>query len=453
VLSFERAEKPKPRERFTVAVSEGVEACSAIMHEQDAFIGIREVWGGDMPFLLRAADRRQHVYVIGKTGTGKSTLLRNLIVQDLEAGRGVGLIDPHGDLAEELLDFIPPWRTDHVVYFNPADREYPVGFNVLAANSIEERQLVASGLVSIFKSIWKDSWGPRLEYILSAAVAALQECENVSLLGLQRMLVDARYRQWVVRQVKDPIVRAFWLVEYDGYDSRLLSESIAPIQNKVGQLLISPTIRNILGQVRSTFDVSFVMNKKRIFIANLAKGRIGEDKSNLLGALLVSQFHLAALKRAAMPEPERQDFHLFVDEFPSFATDSFASILSESRKYHLSLVLAHQYLGQLREEIRDAVFGNVGTMIAFRTGEPDGRLLAREFGSGYTSEHLTTLGNFQGRVKLLHDGAHEEPFLARMSLPLGVRYDRRENVIRRSRERFTTSRATVEERIRRWMRP
>jgi hypothetical protein len=245
---------------------------------------------------LSPRDRRHHLYAIGKSGTGKTTLLRNLILQDIAAGHGVGVIDPHGDLANDILDHIPSNRIEDVAYFNPADTEFPVGFNLLGSTPPEERHLVASGIVSAFKAIWPDFWGPRLEYILYAAVAALLDCDNVSLLGVQRMLSDGRYRAWVVRQIKDPMVRSFWVNEFENYDKKFLHEAVAPIQNKVGQLLMSPHVRNILGQVRSRIDARFMMDNGRIFIADVSKGKLGADKSNLMGAFLVTQFQLSGLR-------------------------------------------------------------------------------------------------------------------------------------------------------------
>jgi type IV secretory pathway TraG/TraD family ATPase VirD4 len=299
--------------------------------------GTRNIWGGTEPFGLRRADRRHHVYMIGKTGAGKTTLLRNLILQDIEAGEGIGIIDPHGDLAEELLDHIPPWRTDHVVYFNPADLDFPIGLNLLHAVPRERRHLVRSGLVGAFKSIWRQSWGPRLEYVLSAAVAALLDVETATILGIPRLFVDDDYREWVVKQSKDPIVRAFWQTEFAGYEKRFRNEVVAPVQNKVGQLLMTPPLRNIVGQVRSGFDARFIMDNRRIFIANLSKGRLGTDTANLIGALLVNEFQFAALARADVSEKERRDFFLFIDEFQNFSTDTFASVLSEARKYRLPI--------------------------------------------------------------------------------------------------------------------
>jgi hypothetical protein len=418
--------------------------------QQHVIIGEREVWGQNHSFGISGVDRRNHCYVLGKTGTGKTTLLRNLILQDIEAGCGVGVIDPHGDLASEILDFIPKRRIEDVVYFDPADPEYSVGFNIFESD--RDAHLVASGVVGAMKAIWRESWGPRLEYILYATVAALLECENVSLLGVQRMLIDSRYRVWVVKQIKDPMVRSFWINEFENYDHRFMQEVIAPIQNKVGQILMSPKLRNVLGQVKSKIDPRFMMDNRRIFIANLSKGRLGEDKSNLMGALLVSQFQVAAMSRVDIPEDTRQDFHLYVDEFQSFASDSFASILSEARKYRLCLTLSHQYIDQLRPEIREAVFGNVGSAITFRTGERDSEVLERELGSAYTASQLTQLGKHEVCAKVLVSGINDEPFLGKTFPPHGKRHGRKETIIRRSREKYGIKKSIVEGRIEQWLR-
>jgi hypothetical protein len=376
-------------------------------------------------------------------------MLHNLIMQDIEAGHGVGLIDPHGDLAASVIDQIPGWRSDDTAYFTPADTEFPVGLNVLRAR--QAPHLVASGIVGAFKSIWRDSWGPRLEYILYAATAALVEVENTSLLGIGRMLGDGDYRKRVVRLVKDPMVRTFWEKEFEGYDERFRREAIAPVQNKVGQLLMAAPIRNVLGQVKSKIDARFMMDNSRIFVANLAKGKLGEDKANLMGAMLLTQFQLAAMSRAELPEQQRRPFHLYVDEFHNFTTDSFSSILAESRKYGLSLTLSNQQTAQVREEIREAIFGNVGTIIAFRVGEGDARRLAREFGSDSTPEQFTSLSNYEVRIKLLSDGRQQDPFGGKTLPPRPIRRGRSEKIIRRSREKYATPRLVVEDKIARWL--
>jgi hypothetical protein len=423
------------------------------MHDDHiAHIGIRHVWGGEQPFGLSSVDRRQHLYVVGKTGTGKTTLLRNLILADIEAGRGVGVLDPHGDLAEDLLEHIPRRRTDHVIYFNPADQEYPIAFNLLKRIAPESRHLVASSIVSALKSVWRDSWGPRLEYLLYACVAALLECQGTSILGIPRMLTDPAYRAWVIKQVEDDSVRSFWLREFSGWDKRFLAEVISPVQNKVGQLLMAAPLRNVLGQISDKFDLRFAMDQRRILIANLSKGLLGEDKANLLGAVLVSQFQTAAMGRANIPEHDRVDFHLYVDEFHNFATDSFSSILAEMRKYRLCLTLSHQHLEQVRPEICHAVFGNIGSMIAFRVGESDAEVLSREFGGGFDPGLFSDLANAEICAKILAGGRHSDPFLAKTYPPTGRRYGRGYNLVRRSRERYATPREVVEDRIRRWMR-
>ena len=412
-------------------------------------IGTREQWGQERPFGISTEDLRQHLYIVGKSGTGKTTLLKNLILQLISQGHGVGVIDPHGDLAQDILDHIPRSRIEETVYFNPADLDFPIGMNVLRTSA--PRHLVASGIVSALRSIWHSSWGPRLEYILYAAIAALLECENVSLLGLQRILSDPEYRRWVVSQVTDPMVRTFWLHEFGNYDKRFVQEAIAPIQNKVGQLLMSSVTRNILGQVRSTIDARFMMDDGRIFVANLSKGKLGEDKANLLGALLVTQFQLAAMSRADIPEDERPQFFLFVDEFQSFSSDSFAAILSEARKYRLAIILSHQYTEQLSPEVRSAVFGNAGSLLSFRVGQADAEHLEREFGHSIAAREFTGLGNYQVLARILTAGRQEDPFFGKTDPPTGRRVGKRETIIRRSREKYATLKRIAEERILRWM--
>jgi hypothetical protein len=414
-------------------------------------LGESEIWGGNARFGLHGIDRRQHAYVIGKSGTGKSTLLHNCIIQDIAAGRGVGVIDPHGDLALELLNHIPSHRTDDVVYFDPAATEYPVGFNPLVNVPPAERHRTASGIVSALKSIWRDSWGPRTEYILYAAVAALLDVTDGSLLGVQRMLSDAGYREWVTRQIEDVAVRRYWTHEFASYDVRFRREAVAPIENKVGQLLMAAPVRNLLGQVRRKIDARFMMDDKRIFIANLAKGRLGEDKANLLGALLVTSFQLAAMSRADIAEEKRQDFFLYIDEFHNFSTDSFNSILSEARKYRLCMTLSHQYIEQLPRALAASVFGNVGSLISFRVGEHDAHTLSREFGNGYAPTAFSGLANHQVVAKLLEKGGHSTPFFGRTMPPLMPSHGRREVIIRRSREKYATPKHIVEGKLERWM--
>lgn len=423
----------------------------AMNDDSHIIIGERHGWGDPQSFGLGPEDARQHVYIIGKTGVGKTTLLKNLIVQHIARGDGVGLIDPHGDLAEELLHHIPPHRADHLVYFNPGDLEFPIGLNLLENVAPDERHLVASGVVSAFKGIWRDSWGPRLEYILYNAIAALLDCPNTTLLGVNRLLTDDTYRAWVIRQVKDPFIRDYWATEYAGYDDRFRREAIAPIQNKLGQFLLNSVVRNILGQVRNRVSFPFIMDNSRLFIANLSKGKLGHDKANLLGSLLVTQFQLAAMARANQPEESRRDFHLFIDEFQNFSTDAFAAILAEARKYRLCLTLSHQYVDQLSPEVRQAVLGNMGTLITFRVGSTDAEVMEKEFGGVFPARVLADLDRHEAVVKLLENGVNRQPFRAQMLPPLENQVGRMDKLIARSRERFATSRAIVADKIRRWM--
>jgi hypothetical protein len=430
----------------------GVATGLSTMNEQTTYVGYRERWGADpVLFGISAPDRRQHIYVIGKTGSGKTTLLRNLIVQHLAAGDGIGLIDPHGDLSEELLNHFPPSRADDLVYFNPADVDYPIGFNPLADVAIQDRHLVASGIVAALRGIWRDSWGPRLEYLLYNAVAALLDCSNTSLLGVNRLFVDSRYRDWVLSQTTDPFVRAFWKDEYENYDPRFQREAIAPIQNKIGQFLTSSVIRNILGQVRCRFSIPYMMNDGRVFIANLAKGKISADKANLLGSLLAAQFQLAAMSRASLPETERRDFYLFIDEFQNFTTDAFASILSEARKYRLCLTLSHQYVQQVPVAIQQAVFGNVGTIIAFRVGHTDADVLMKEFGEEFATDQFVDLNQFEIFVRSIENGRTAASFRGRTLPPIDNLVGRRDKLIRRCRERYATNREVVETKLKRWI--
>ncbi|MCE9608839.1 MAG: type IV secretion system DNA-binding domain-containing protein [Chthoniobacter sp.] len=392
-----------------------------------------------------------HLYVVGKTGSGKTTLLRNLIVQHLAAGHGVGLIDPHGDLAEELLDCIPPHRADDLVYFHPGDLDFPIGLNLIANVAPDDRHLVASGIVGALKGIWRDSWGPRLEYILYNAIAALLDCPNTSLLGVNRMLTDADYRRRIVAKVRDPFVRAFWTDEYENYDARFQREAIAPIQNKLGQFLLNPVVRNILGQVRTKVSIPFMMDTGRIFIANLSKGKLGADKANLLGSLLTTQFQLGAMSRVNQPEAERRDFYLFIDEFHNFTTDAFAAILAEARKYRLCLTLSHQYIEQVPESIRAAIFGNVGSLISFRVGHSDAQELSREFGQTFATETFTSLDRFRIIARLSEDGQTRAPFQGTTLPPIDFQIGRREKLIARSREKYAAPRMNVEAKIERWL--
>lgn len=411
-------------------------------------------------FGVKTDDRRRHVYIIGKTGMGKTALLENMAIQDIRAGRGVGIIDPHGEAAEKLLDFIPAKRVNDVIYFNPADSSFPMPFNVMEKVSSENRHLVASGLMDVFKKIWPDVWSARMEYILSNSILALLEDPNSTLLGVNRMLADPDYRKKVIERVKDPMVKSFWVNEFARYTQRYEVEATAAIQNKIGQLISNPLIRNIIGQVKSKLDMRKMMDERKIFIANLSKGRIGEENSRLLGALLVTKLQLSAMSRVDIPEEEREDFFLYVDEFQNFATEAFANILSEARKYRLSLTLANQYMAQLEEmtslgrstKVRDAVFGNVGTFVVFRVGAEDAEYLEKEFVPEIIAEDLVNLAKYNIYIKLMVDGIAGRPFSAQTIEPYKLTGDsHKEKIIKLTRERYGIERHIVEDKIKRWM--
>lgn len=403
-------------------------------------------------FGIKTDDRRRHMYIIGKTGMGKTNLLENMVVQDIRNGHGVCYIDPHGDTAEKLLKSVPTERINDVIYFNPADQNFPIAFNVMEAVNPEYKHLIASGLIGVFKKIWADSWGPRLEYILRNAILALLEYPGSTLLGVTRILVDKKYRERVVEKVSDPVVKQFWIEEFTKWNERTLAEVISPIQNKVGQFLSSSLIRNIVGQTQSTFDVRELMDDRKILILNLSKGRIGEDNSALLGAMMITKIQLAAMGRVDIPEEERKDFYLYVDEFQNFATESFANILSEARKYKLDLILANQYVEQIDEKVRNAIFGNAGTIISFRVGATDAEFLEKEFEPVFLQNDIVNLPKYNIYLKLMIDGIAGDAFSATTLPPvfLGETAENEEKIIRVSRERYAKDRLEVEEKIARW---
>ena len=402
-------------------------------------------------FGIKTDDRRRHLYAIGKTGMGKTNMLENLAIQDIRNGHGVCFVDPHGDTAEKLISMIPPERINDVIYFNPADQDYPIAFNVLEEVPREFRPLVASGLIGVFQKLWADSWGPRLEYILRNALLALLETPGSTLLGVMRILTDKKYRIRVTNNITDPVVRAFWADEFPQWNERVLQEVISPIQNKVGQFLTSPIIRNLLGQTKSAFDIRKVMDDKKILILNLSKGRIGEDNSALVGAMMITKIQLAAMGRVDTEEEDREDFYLYVDEFQNFSTESFANILSEARKYRLNLILANQYIMQLDEVVRDAIFGNVGTIVSFRVGATDAEYLEKEFEPVFTMNDIVNLPKYNIYLKLMIDGISGDAFSAITLPPIERKYeDSTEKVIKVSRERYSQDRETVEKKIAMW---
>jgi type IV secretory pathway TraG/TraD family ATPase VirD4 len=412
------------------------------------FFATTDFRGQNKLFGIKREDRRLHAYVIGRTGMGKTTLLLNMILNDVYSGEGVCFIDPHGDAVEALLDYIPCSRVDDVIYFNPADLDYPIALNVLQGVGPESKHLLVSSLVSIFRKLYTDHWQHRQEHILrNILLTLLERTEATTLLDAHRMLSDWRYRKKVVEEVKDPVVKSFWTNEFSKYVYQYKGEALAPIQNKLGAFLTTPLVRNIVGQQQNKLDFREVMDRGRILLVNLAKGRIGEDNSSFLGSLIIVKLQLAAMSRIDVPEERRQDFYLYVDEFQNFVSgDHFDGILSEARKYRLCLTLAHQYLGQLDERLSQAVFGNVGTTIAFPVGPENGETLEKEFTPEFNRHDLVDHDRHHVYLRLAIDGKTSKPFSAR-TLPPFFKFPPQgtmNNVIAGSRKRYSVDREEIE---------
>ncbi len=407
--------------------------------------------GKKAKFGIRAKDRSKHMYVIGKTGMGKSTLLENLAIQDIQNGEGLAFVDPHGSSAEKLLDYIPEERVKDVVYFAPFDMEHPIAFNVMEDVGYDKRHLVVSGLMSAFKKIWVDAWSGRMEYILSNTLLALLEYPDSTLLDVSRMYTNKVFRKKVVDGVTDPLVRSFWVDEFAGYTDRYAQEATPAIQNKIGQFTSNPVIRNIIGQPKSTFDLREIMDNRKIFIANLSKGRVGETNADLLGSMLTTKLYLAAMSRADLTVQalaKLPDYYFYVDEFQSIANDSFANILSEARKYKLNLTIAHQYIEQMEENVRNAVFGNVGTTITFRVGPFDAEVLETVFKPHFLATDLVNLSFAQIYLTLMIDGVGSRPFSATTLPPIEPpRFSYYDQIIQNSRNKYGEARGVIEEKI------
>ncbi|MCX6761822.1 MAG: type IV secretion system DNA-binding domain-containing protein [Candidatus Moranbacteria bacterium] len=407
-------------------------------------------------FGIKEDDRRRHMYIIGKTGMGKSNLLENMAIQDIRNGKGVCVVDPHGEFAEKMLRAVPANRINDVVYFNPSDIEFPVAFNILEAVDEDKKNLVASGMMGVFKKIWPDVWSSRMEYILNNAILALLDYPGSTLLGVNRMMSDKDYRKRVYTKITDPVVKAFWINEFDKWEDKFRKEAVAAIQNKVGQFLSYTLVRHIIGQPKSTIDMREIMDNQKILIVNLSKGRIGEDAMRLLGGMIITKIQLAAMSRVDIPENERKDFYLYVDEFQNFATESFSNILSEARKYRLALILAHQYINQLvfdgNTTVKDAIFGNVGTLVSFRVGAEDAEHLEKEFDPVFLMNDIVNLSKYDIYLKLMIDGIAGDAFSAQTLPPADISdtIDAEQKVIAVSRERYGKSRTEVAEKIARW---
>ncbi len=404
--------------------------------------------GTNLEFWLWTSDRRRHMYIIGKTWMWKSTLLENMIIDDMRKGRWVAVIDPHGDLAEAVIGFIPKSRTNQTIIFDPSDRESPIAFNMLDGVTPEQRPLVASWLVGIFKKIFWESWGPRLEHILRNTILALLEYPNTTLISIPLMLTNEVFRSKVVNKITDPVVKNFWKQEFAKMAPNQKTEAAWPILNKVGQFLSSTILRNILGQSKNSFDMRWAMDNKKIIIINLSKWKIWEDASALLGSMMVTKFQMDAMSRADIPESKRTDFYLYVDEFQNFATDSFATILSEARKYKLNLVMANQYVDQMSEEVRGAVFGNVGSLVSFQVGHNDANILKEVYSGDILEDDLMQMKKYNIYTKLLVDGMPTTTFSAATYPPHqkneALFESRYQKILQVSREKYSKPREKVE---------
>lgn len=407
--------------------------------------------GKRVPFGLKAKDRQRHMYVIGKTGMGKSTLLENMAIQDIQNGEGMAFIDPHGSAVESLLSYVPEHRIKDVVYFAPFDLDQPMAFNVMEDVGYDKRHLVVSGLMATFKKIWVDAWSARMEYILTNTLLALLEYPDATLLGVNRMYTDKAYRNKVVENIKDPVVKDFWTKEFAAFGDKYTQEATPAIQNKIGQFTSNPLIRNIIGQPKSSFDIRELMDNKKILLINLSKGLVGDTNMKLLGSMLTTRIFLGAMSRAELDPvalSKSQDFYFYVDEFQNFANDTFAEILSEARKYHLNLIIAHQYVEQMDEQVRAAVFGNVGTTVSFRVGPFDAETLETIFSPEFMKEDLVNLGFAQVYLTLMIDGVGSRPFSAVTLPPIEApRQTFKKEVIDASRKQFGNNRAQIEQSI------
>jgi hypothetical protein len=417
--------------------------------EQITALGKAKYHGSEKTFGMLVDDRRRHSYVIGKTGMGKSVLLENMIYSDIMSGKGIAVVDPHGDLAERAIDFVPSHRINDLVIFDPGDRDYPISFNMLEVRDEAQKELVASGMLGIFKKMFEHSWGPRLEYILRNTLLTLLENEGQTMLGIPLILTNKGYREKMVKPLNDIVLKNFWENEFEVMQDRQKTEAVAPILNKVGQFLSSPMIRNIVGQSKSAIDLRFAMDTGKIVIVNISKGKIGEDFSALLGSMMITKFQIDAMTRANIAESERKDFFLYVDEFQNFATDSFASILSEARKYRLSLTMANQYISQMSDEVKEAIFGNCGSIMSFQVGATDATSLVQQFSNEINDSDLLNIPKWHIYLKLLIDGMPSSTFSASTLPPPGTPQDpeQRAKMLKYVRQRYAKPRAEVEEKI------
>ncbi len=400
------------------------------------FIGKTEYKNKQAVFGIKSKDRLRHVYIVGKTGSGKSWMINNMAIEDIRKGYGVAVLDPHGDAVDAILDYIPKNRINDVCYFNPSDPDYSYPLNVLEVSNYSQRELVVSGIIGIFYKLYSHSWGPRMEHILRNALFTLVHADNATLPDIVKILSNKGYRNRVLQRIDDPLIHAFWKNEFEGADAKFIQESISPILNKVGQFITSPMIRKIIAYPKSKVKIQDMMDNRKIFLCDLSQGKLGEDNAALLGSMLITQIQLCAMNRAFIPEEQRVPFYLYVDEFQNFATKSFTKILSEARKYKLGLILANQYITQIDEEVMGAILGNIGNITTFNIGAKDADILHKEFGSEIEAEDLTTMNKFQMLTRLTVDNSMTKTFSS-YSLPLPKNMSgHRERIIEQSRKRY-----------------
>jgi len=415
-----------------------------------SLFGLTNFRGANQKFGIKRKDRGRHLYIIGQTGAGKSFLLQLLTLNDIYHDQGIAIIDPHGDFATDMMKYIPEHRLNDVVYMNPADTDFPMAFNPMEVFDENLKNHISSEIVGVLKRMFVDSWGPRLEYILRYTILALLDTPDSTMLGITRMLTEKNFRKKIIANIKDPVVRNFWVSEFASWNEKFASEAVAPVLNKVGAFVANPLVRNIIGQPKSAANIRKIMDEGKILIVNLSRGQVGEDNAAILGALMVTKIQLAAMSRADIPIEDRRPFYLYVDEFQNFATDSFAVILSEARKYGLNLTVANQYISQMPETVRDAVFGNVGTMISFRTGPTDAAVVAPYFEPAFEAGDISKLNNQHIFISMIIDGEKAIPFSATTLRMPEPEHDQTEKLIELSRTHYASQKAPVEEEIRRW---
>lgn len=415
-----------------------------------SFFGVTNFHNQNFKFGIKRTDRRRHLYMVGKSGTGKSKMLELLIYADILAGNGVGVLDPHGDLVDSVLKYVPEERIDDVVYFNPADYEFPIAFNPLEQVPQELRVRVTIGFIDIFKKLFGNNWTNRLEHVLRYTTLALLDSPNTTVLSILKMLSDKNYRQKIVARIQDSVIKNFWVNEFAAWSEKFDNEAIMPILNKVGQFVSTSLIRNMVGQTKNKINIQEIMDQGKIFLVRISKGNLGEENAALIGSMVVTKIQQAAMARTVIPEEQRRDFYLYCDEFQYFATDTFAEILSEARKYHLNLTMAHQYMGQLTHLIRTTAFGNVGTIINFRVGAEDAAILENEYTPVFKIRDIINLGVREFYIKMSVDGELRDSFSGRtLNVPMPEK-DYTDEIIRRSREKYANPRSVVEEELKKW---